>query len=191
MRYKTESISKDAEVLTYGYDGKLVTSETLSGTLNQTLGYSYNNDFDLADFTYAGDTTNYTYDNDGLLTGAGEFTIFRNTLNGLPEAVIGGSLSLARSFNGYGEIDEQNYIVNSSNISSWDLIRNNNGKITAKTETVNGLTSNYVYTCDPMGRFLTGVKNGSLVIEYVHDPLAEGLPKRLTVLLLKNTSGRD
>jgi hypothetical protein len=49
---------------------------------------------------YAGNTVNYIYDNAGLLTGAGNFTITRNAANGLPEAVTGGKLSLSRTFNG-------------------------------------------------------------------------------------------
>ena len=42
-----ESITNGTETITFGYDGKLITSETLSGTLNQSLGYTYNNDFNL------------------------------------------------------------------------------------------------------------------------------------------------
>jgi hypothetical protein len=75
---KIGSITKGGEVVTYGYDSSLVTSETLGGTLNQTLSYIYNNDFNPKSLTYAGGTVNYTYDNDGLLTGAGSFTITRN-----------------------------------------------------------------------------------------------------------------
>ena len=75
---KVGSITKGSESITYGYDGKLVTSETLSGTLNQAFGYSYNDDFNLTSLTYADVTESYTYDNDGLLTGTGSFTITRN-----------------------------------------------------------------------------------------------------------------
>jgi hypothetical protein len=72
-----------------------------------------NNDFNLTRFTYAGNTNLYTYDDDGLLTGAGSFTIFRNAGNGLPESVIGGALNLSRTFNGYGEVEAQGFTINS------------------------------------------------------------------------------
>ncbi len=163
------SIAKVGESINYGYDGNLVTSETLAGTLNQTLGYSYNNDFNLSGFTYAGGTINYAYDNDGLLTGAGSFTVTRNAGNGLPEAVIGGALNLSRTFNGYGEVEGQDFAIGASSLTSWDLIRDNNGRITTKTETVAGTTSNYVYTYDPMGRLLTVTKDSTLVEEYQYD----------------------
>ena len=127
---KIESITKGTESVTYGYDGKLVTSETLDGTLNQSLGYTYNNDFDVSGFTYAGASVAYSYDNDGLLTGAGAFTITRNADNGLPETVTGGALNLARTFNGYGEVESQTTMVSSQNVASWSLTRDNNGRIT-------------------------------------------------------------
>jgi YD repeat-containing protein len=90
---KIDSITKGTESITYDYDGKLVTSEVLSGTLNQSLGYTYNNDFDVSGFAYAGHTENYSYDNDGFLTAAGNFNITRNSGNGLPEVVSGGELT--------------------------------------------------------------------------------------------------
>ena len=65
---KVGSITNGTDTITYGYDGSLVTSETLSGYLNQSLSYTYNNDFNVRDVTYAGTTNSYAYDNDGLLT---------------------------------------------------------------------------------------------------------------------------
>ena len=59
-------MTNGTDSITYGYDGKLLTSETLSGTLNQSLVYAYNDDFKVTAFTYAGDTTGYSYDNDGF-----------------------------------------------------------------------------------------------------------------------------
>jgi RHS repeat-associated protein len=167
---KLESITKGSESITYGYDGSLVTSETLSGTLNQSLSTTYTNDFEISSFTYAGQTTNYGYDNDGLLAAAGNFVITRNAGNGLPETVAGGALSLARSFNGYGEIEGQNVTVSSQNITAYTLVRDDNGRITSKTETVDGVTNNYAYTYDSMGRLLRVTKDGTLVEEYSYDP---------------------
>ena len=166
---KIDSITKGTESITYGYDGKLVTSEVLNGTLNQSLAYTYNNDFDVSSFTYAGQTENYSYDNDGLLTAAGDFSITRNAGNGLSEAVSGGALNLARTFNGYGEVEEQSFTVGEQNSTSWTLTRDNNGRIVSKTETVGGVTANFTYTYDSMGRLLTVIKDGNVVEEYSYD----------------------
>ena len=162
---KVDSITKETESITYGYDGKLITSETLEGTLSQTIGYNYSNDFELTRSTYAGTTTSYAYDNDGLLTGAGNFTIARNALNGLPESVTDGTLSLSRTFNGYGEMDSHAAMIGGQSQANWSLDRDNNGRITQKTETVDGVTANYVYTYDSMGRLLTVAKDSVLVEE--------------------------
>jgi RHS repeat-associated protein len=166
---KVDSITNGTESITYGYDGKLVTSETLSGTLNLSLGYTYNDDFNLTSLTYAGVTESYTYDNDDLLTGAGSFAITRNAGNGLPETVAGGALSLSRSFSSYGEVDAQEYSIGGQNLTSWSLTRNDNGRITNKSETVGGTSSDYIYNYDAMGRLLTVTKDSTLVEEYQYD----------------------
>jgi RHS repeat-associated protein len=164
------SITNGTDTISYEYDGKLVTSENLSGALSQSLGYTYNNDFNMSSFSYAGKTHIYTYDNDGLLTGADNFTIFRNAQNGLPEAVTGADLNLTRTFSGYGEVQEQEHAVSSQVLNTWSLTRDNTGRITAKTETVDGATSNYAYSYDPMGRLLTVTKDGTFVEEYDYSP---------------------
>ncbi|MBW1981854.1 MAG: hypothetical protein JRJ12_11595 [Deltaproteobacteria bacterium] len=166
---RMDSVSKGAESISYGYDGSLVISETLSGTLNQALAYTYNNDFNLTGFSYAGGTVNYGYDNDGLLTGVGSFAIARNAGNGLPESITGGALNLSRTFNGYGEVDGEEFTVAGQGVASWSLARDNAGRITSKSETVDGVTYTYSYTYDPMGRLLTVTKDGTLVEEYQYD----------------------
>ena len=166
---KVGSITKGTESITYGYDGSLLTSETLSGTLRQSLSYAYNNDFNVQGFAYAGNTHMYTYDDDGLLTGAGGFIIFRNAGNGLPESVTGGALNLSRTFNGYGEVAGQDFTISGQSLTTWNHTRDDNGRITGKAETVDGTTSNYTYTYDSMGRLLSVTKDGSLIEEYEYD----------------------
>jgi RHS repeat-associated protein len=187
---KVGSISKGTDSITYGYDGSLITSETLTGTLKQFLSYGYNNDFNLSSFTYAGNTHIYTYDDDALLTGAGAFTIFRNAGNGLPESVTGGALSLSRIFNAYGEVEGQDYTINTQGLTSWNLARDSNGRITQKTETVDGTTSDYAYTYDPMGRLLTVTKDGILVEEYQYNLNGTGT-RTYEMNELRGISGRN
>lgn len=184
---KVSSMTTDREVITYGYDGSLVTSETLSGTLNQALIYTYNDDFNLSRFTYASSSVDYMYDNDGLLTKAGNFTIIRNTGNGSPEVVTGGALNINRSFNGYDELESENFIVDDQSLNSWNLNRDKTGRIVSKTETVEGTTSNYIYSYDSMGRLLSVTEDGVLVEEYQYD-----LNGRRTyeINLLKGITGR-
>ena len=187
---KVESITNGTDAVTYGYDGSLITSEALTGTLNQALTYTYNNDFNVQSFTYAGATENYTYDNDNLLLGAGVFTITRNAQNGLPEGVSGGYLSLTRTFNGYGEVSAQDYIVSGQSLIYWNLVRDDTGRITQKAETVGGVISTYVYTYDPIGRLLTVTKDSALVEEYQYSPNCTGT-RTYEMNSLRNIGGRS
>ncbi|MCP4354007.1 MAG: hypothetical protein GY795_51835, partial [Desulfobacterales bacterium] len=55
-----DSVSKGSEFVSYEYDGDPVTDKTLTGTVNHTLSYGYDNEFRVKTFTYAGRTETYT-----------------------------------------------------------------------------------------------------------------------------------
>ncbi len=185
---QVKSITDGTDTITYGYDGNLVTSETFSGTLNQSLAYTYNNDFYVDSFTYAGDTVNYSYDNDGLLIVSGNFSINRNAENGLPERVSDGVYSIERTFNGYGEIKREQYNINTNDILDWEVNRNDAGKIIEKTETAGDVVTHYTYTYDSLGRLITVTKNGTVVEEYQYDANGNRVHE---VNSLRGISGRD
>ena len=167
---RLDTITRGTEAITYGYDGRLVVSEILSGTLNQSLEYTHDQDFNPMSISYAGATCIYSHDDDGILTGAGEFIIFRDPGNGLPHKVTGGALSLTRSFNGYGEVAGQSYVVGGQNKASWGLDRDDNGRITGKTEWFDGTASDLVYLYDTMGRLVAVTREGIPVEEYRYGP---------------------
>ena len=137
----------------------------MSGSLSQSLGYAYNNDFDVSAVTYAGGIMNLTYDKDRLLKQAGAFAITRDAGNGLPTAVSDGTLTMGRTFNGYGEQASQSFSAGSSG-HSWSLTYDNTGRITGKTETMNGTTNTYAYAYDSLGRLRTVTLNNSVVEDY-------------------------
>ncbi|MBT4026280.1 RHS repeat-associated core domain-containing protein [Desulfobacula sp.] len=176
---KIESISKGSESITLDYDAGLVTSLTLAGTLNQTLDYTYNNDFILSFFTYAGTTQDFTYDLDGLLIGAGDFTISRyNEMDvnetGFPYQVSDNSIILDRVFNTYGETNAQAVSIFGSTVYSWDVTeRSDDGRIKTRTETIAGTIADttiiYKYTYDSMNRLKEVEKDGIKVEEYTYD----------------------
>ncbi len=166
---KIGTITKGTESIEYGYDGKLLTSVTTAGTLNSTVLYTYNSDYNISGLTYAGLTDNITYDTDRLITGSGSFSVTRDTGNGMPLSVSDGNYNLTRTFNGYGEIESRSEVVNSISISSSSLTRDNNGRIVGRSETIDGTTSSYIYTYDSLGHLLTVTKDSILIEEYQYN----------------------
>ena len=112
-----------------------------------------------------GITETYSYDNDGLLTGSGAYTLTRDVQNGYVTQLTDGTLTQYRSYNGYGELTEL-----SDNTFTYQLTeRDNSGAITQKKEIINGITVTYDYTYDDMGRLIEVKKDGSITEAYTYD----------------------
>ncbi|MDP3261205.1 MAG: RHS repeat-associated core domain-containing protein [Thermodesulfovibrionales bacterium] len=163
------SAIRGTEKVAYAYDGSLLKTDTRSGLLNQSISYAYNNDFKLSSMVYAGATQTLAYDNDGLLTTAGAFTITRNSQNGLPVSVSDGTLTNTRTFSGYGELDNNTYTIGGVNKYTWGLTRNLAGRITQRVENIDGATITWDYSYDNLGRLIEVKKNGTIVENYSYD----------------------
>lgn len=161
--------TKGLDKIAYTYDGSLLKTDTRSGLINKAIGYIYNNDFRITSISYAGASNSLAYDNDGLLTNVGSYTVTRNAQNGLPLSVSDGILTNTRTFSGYGEIDGNDYSIGGNTKYSYNLTRDLAGRIVQKIETIGGAADTYDYTYDDNGR-LTEVKKNSAVVEsYTYD----------------------
>ncbi|MEW6067670.1 MAG: RHS repeat-associated core domain-containing protein [Nitrospirota bacterium] len=163
------SAVKDAEGIQYTYDGSLLKTDTRSGTISQTISYTYNNDLRLSSINYAGIAYSLTYDNDGLLTTAGTFTITRDSQNGLPKSVSDGTLTNTRTFSEYGELDGNTYSIGAVNKYSYTLTRDTSGRITQRVEVIDGETITWDYGYDNLSRLVEVKKNGSVIESYSYD----------------------
>ncbi len=166
---KLGSVTKGTENTSYVYDGSLLLSDTRLGTVNEIIDYTYDTDMRVGSIGYAGGVELFLYDNDGLLTGAGTFTITRNVSNGLPEAVSDGTVVQGRVFSGYGEVDGVDYNVGAGAPYSWSVTRDNAGRITQKVENIGVDTVTWDYTYDLMGRLETVYKDSMLAEAYSYD----------------------
>jgi len=92
-----------------------------------------------------------------------------------------------RTFNGYGELESQRFAVNGQNLTSWKLTFDKPGRISSKTETLDGITSDYAYTYDSMGRLLNVTRDGTLMEEYQYDSIGR---RTYEMNVLKGISGR-
>ncbi len=163
------SIIRGSQEIAFEYDGRLLTRVSQTGTLNQDIALAYNDDFQIVAMAYAGTDVGLGYDSDGLLTASGSFTISRTQQTGLPETVFNNAFTMNRTFNSYGELNSSAVLISSSPVLSIDLARNDNGRITEKTEAVQGITHTFSYEYDPVGRLLSVAKDGTLVEEYQYD----------------------
>ncbi|HEX6940998.1 MAG TPA: carboxypeptidase regulatory-like domain-containing protein, partial [Longimicrobiales bacterium] len=156
--------------LRYTYDGSLPLSEAWSGEVPGRVDVAYNNDFRVVSQTVNGTSAvTFTYDNDGLLTRAGALTIQRRPDNGLISGTALGSLSTVLGYNGFGELGHLSARFGASELYRAEYTRDDLGRITGLTETVQGVRATLTFAYDSAGRLKEVTRDGVVVEAYRHD----------------------
>jgi RHS repeat-associated protein len=112
----------------------------------------------------------FTYDNDGLLTGAGAMTISRDPTTGFVTGSTLGSINESHTYTAFGE--EKTYTVSSGGTTLYSVdygTRDQLGSIVTKTETVLGETHTFVYGYDSRNRLSDVTKDGVPIAHYDYD----------------------
>src|SRR5208283_4270160 len=93
------------EALAYGYNGPLPTSSTLTGTVAGSVSRTYNNNFWVtSESINGGNTVQFAYDNDGLLTRAGPMAVSHDLQDfGLINRTALARAVDTRAYNAFGE----------------------------------------------------------------------------------------
>jgi RHS repeat-associated protein len=161
----------DGVGLTYGYDGSLLKDITWSGPVSGNVHKTYDSSFRLAsESVTGGQTINFGYDNDDLLTSAGAMTITRDPTTGFVTGTTLGAISESRTYDAYGA--EQTYTVTANSTTLYSVnygTRDALGRIVNKTETVQGTTHVYGYTYDANGRLTDVTADGNATSHYEYD----------------------
>jgi RHS repeat-associated protein len=122
---------------------------------------------------YGTSSISYTYDNDELLTGAGDLTLAKDTPNGMLTATSIGTtpniVTDAYTYNSFGEVTGYQAKYGTTVIYDLALGRDGMGRINSKTQTMNSVTDTYGYTFDSTGRLTQTDKNSSTVATYGYD----------------------
>lgn len=163
----------DGSIYSYGYDGALITQMSVS-TSSELIGnysYRYDNDFKLIGLTLDGATElNLAYDNDGLLTQYGEFTIEHAGPLGAPSQISGGAMTTTYTYDTNGRLTKRCHTVGGQTVYSLDIIYDNTGIIKTRTEQVGDsapIVYNYTYDTNKQ---LTGVTRDGISNEsYTYD----------------------
>jgi RHS repeat-associated protein len=156
--------------LSYAYDGTLPLSTTWTGPVTGDVSRTYDNNFRVVSQSVNGaNTVNYSYDNDGLLTSAGDLSLTRDADNGLLSATTLGTVSDAWTYNTFGEPTNYTAKASGSDAYSATFTRDALGRITTKNETVGATSHLYVYTYDASGRLTNVQKDGTTAATYTYD----------------------
>ncbi len=159
----------DNEALAFTYDGFVPVSEAWSGTVNGTVSRGYNNNFWLTNLEVDGQSIAYGYDDDGLLTQAGDMALTRHAQNGL---LIGSALNgvtTSTQYSVFGEPSQETARISGAAVYDVSYSRDNVGRIVRKSETVQGVPRVYDYAYDLAGRLVEVKENGGVVSSYQYD----------------------
>jgi RHS repeat-associated protein len=154
--------------LTYTYDGSLVSGLTATGAAPAQVSYAFDNNFltTSMNLTSGTDTiqTTLAHDRDGLLSGFGPFTFTRGGPGGALSQISDGTVSTTYGYDAWARISTRSHQVNGQAVYSMQLTYDLAGRITGKTETINGAAHTYVYAYDLDGQ-LTGVTRDNVAVE--------------------------
>jgi RHS repeat-associated protein len=162
--------SPDGGILSYTYDGSLVKSVTWQGTMQGDVLMAYDNNLRVvSESVNSGNTISFVYDNDSLLTQAGALNIGRSPQNGLVTSTSLGVLTDSRSYDSFGDLSDYRARVGSSEIFGLQYARDQLGRVTDKTETIDGISKTYTYTYDAADRLAEMKEAGITVTTYIYD----------------------
>lgn len=114
-------------------------------------------------------TATFTYDDDGLLTGAGALAVARDPDTGLVTGTTLGNVETEMTNSGFGELETSTASFSGSPLYAASYTRDKLGRITTKVETVEGVTTSWSYGYDLAGRLETVLRDGQPFGSYTYD----------------------
>jgi len=146
-----------------------MTKETMTGPVNGEVGRGYDKFMRVATLTVNGAATSYSYDNDGLLIGAGDITLTRDPQTGFLTGTALAAITDAYTYSTFGETSNYTAKVGGAVLFNVQYTRDAIGRIATKTETIGGATTVYEYGYDLSGRLVSVKENGVTVSTYDYD----------------------
>jgi RHS repeat-associated protein len=161
----------DGGTLSYTYDGSLLTGTTTTGEVTGTVARTYNNDFNITSRSIdGGHTIDFDFDNDELLTQAGDLAITRDPQKGgLITGTTLNGVTTSRGYNGFGELEIYQANASATTVAQWSYTRDKLGRIETQQETIEGVTNNHEYGYDLAGRLIEVKKNSAVITTYDYD----------------------
>lgn len=162
--------SPDAVTVTRTYNGVRISSESLAGPVTGTVGRIYNENGEIASLMVnGGNAITYEYDDDSLMTKAGNLTITRDPGHGKISGTTLGVVSDIRTYDEFGELETYTAKVNGIDQYSVQYVRDKLGHIMTQTETIAGVSTLFEYIYDLGGRLTNVKENGTALATYTYD----------------------
>lgn len=133
------------------------------------VGLSYDNLFRLDSLDAGGIATPLRYDNDSLLTSAGELSVGRRGDNGLLGETTLQDLITATNYNAHAEPIEESAVLPGGGQFSMVYERDAVGRITKRTEEAPSGSRVWEYEYDQAGRLSEVAKDGEPYASYTYD----------------------
>ncbi|MBI5546000.1 MAG: hypothetical protein HY901_19080 [Deltaproteobacteria bacterium] len=163
--------------LTYGYDGPLLTSVALSGTVTGILSSSFDTYLRVSKLSLNGAAgIEFQYDADHLLTAAGPLTLARDPASGRVTATTAGTVSCSQSYDAHGDLSGI-IAAAAAPLFSSVLERDVLGRIHKATTVAGGDTKAFEYSYDPAGRLTDVAAGGAGAAHYTYDANGNRLTK--------------
>jgi RHS repeat-associated protein len=158
----------DGITTSYSYFGSLLADSSVSGLVTTQVSYGYTPTMLLSSIVVQGQSVPLTYNSDEELLTAGDLTIGRDTVSGVPNLLtLGGTAeSIVRS--SFGELQSTTTTFGGATFASIAYSRDKLGRITSKNEFFGGPAASLSYGYDKNGRLANVVRNGA-AITYVYD----------------------
>ncbi|HYW91468.1 MAG TPA: RHS repeat-associated core domain-containing protein [Gammaproteobacteria bacterium] len=162
-------ISGGGETLDFSWDGFLPTTQSWSGAVSGSVGFTWDHYFRVTGITVAGNDIARAYDKDGLLTKAGQFTLTRDATDGMVDATALGDITGTRQYDQFGALSDATASYQSTALYSAHYQRDATGRIVSRTETIGGVEHTYAYAYDKNGRLLQVRVDGMVADIYTYD----------------------
>jgi RHS repeat-associated protein len=165
----SQAVSRDGQQVNYSYDGSLLTQAAWSGVVDGSLGYIYDNDFRVTQWSYGGTDLALSYDDDSLLTGVGSISLTRDADNGLLTGITDGDFATTYAYNTYGELSSVTASQGGAPLYQVEYSYDALGRISQKQETIGGVLTTWDYTYDAVGQLIGVQRDGVEVESYDYD----------------------
>jgi RHS repeat-associated protein len=163
------SVASSGETLRYSYDGFLRTGVSWGGPITGTLSRGFDANFRMTSQTVNGVQLPFAYDPDGLVVQAGVDQLSLDPQNGRLRGTSLGAVMDSYSYDSNGLFGSYEAQVGVNALYSESVLRDVSGRITQKTETVQGTSHTWNYTYDANDRLTDATDDSGASSHYAYD----------------------